>query len=45
MMNQTQPELDGVMKITLNRKEASMLEESLDHCYRMLVAMTSNTMK
>tara|TARA_Y100000401_G_C8312691_1_gene220690 strand:- start:266 stop:595 length:330 start_codon:yes stop_codon:yes gene_type:complete len=35
MMNQTHPELDGVMQITLNRKEASMLEESLDHCYRM----------
>ena len=35
MMNQTQPELDGVIKIALNRKEAAMLEESLDHCYRM----------
>lgn len=35
MMTQTQPELDGVIQITLNRKEASMLEESLDHCYRM----------
>ena len=34
-MEQTQTDLDGVMKITLNRKEASMLEESLDHCYRM----------
>ena len=30
-----QQKLDGVMQITLNRKEASMLEESLDHCYRM----------
>ena len=34
-MKQTQTELDGVMQITLNRKEALMLEESLDHCYRM----------
>ena len=30
-----QTKLDGVIKITLNRKEASMLEESLEHCYRM----------
>jgi hypothetical protein len=35
MMNQTQPELDSVIQLTLNRKEALMLEESLDHCYRM----------
>jgi lysophospholipase L1-like esterase len=33
MKNQTK--LDDVIRITLNRKEASMLEESLDHCYRM----------
>lgn len=33
LKNQTKP--DGVIKITLNRKEASMLEESLEHCYRM----------
>ena len=35
IMKQTQTELRGVIQITLNRKEASMLEESLDHCYRM----------
>ena len=35
MMNQTQPELDDVIKITLNRREALMLGESLEHCYRM----------
>lgn len=33
MKNQTK--LDDVIRITLNRKEASMLEESLDHCYRL----------
>lgn len=27
--------LAGIIKITLNRKEALMLEESLQHCYRM----------
>lgn len=27
--------LAGIIKITLNRKEAAMLSESLDHCYRM----------
>ena len=33
MEQQTNP--NSVIQITLNRKEASMLEESLDHCYRM----------
>lgn len=35
MSNQTQNTLNGIIKITLNRKEALMLQESLQHCYRM----------
>ena len=35
MEMKNQQKLDGVMQITLNRKEALMLGESLDHCYRL----------
>jgi hypothetical protein len=35
MEMKNQQKLDGVMQITLNRKEALMLGESLEHCYRM----------
>ena len=35
MREQNPIKLDGVIKIALNRKEASMLQESLDHCYRL----------
>ena len=35
MEMKNQQKLDGVMQITLNRKEALMLGESLEHCYRI----------
>ena len=35
MSKTKQTDFDGVIKITLNRKEAAMLQESLEHCYKM----------